>query len=302
MSNTFEIKSKLDDSAGNQLVIDVAAKNEGASVDASERNGSNNQFWEAVADPKHPGYFFIQSLQHDSDGKPVVIDIQGVSKASEMADGTKLDAYESKSGFNENQLWTIALDPNTKPNISTPSVGQQDYIFIQSYLKNAAGTPYVVDILGWVSGTKLPGGGTRLDAYHQKTSDTQNQLWRLEAQTGKFSPKITSLASGFQILGKNPGSGAYAVVTGAGFQAGATLALVGTYVDNNGNLTQGSPILTATDFAGNFTVSSAFSNWALTEDMPGNFFVSVFYNDSGIFAPPPAAALSAFWDGVSFTG
>jgi hypothetical protein len=299
MNNTFEIKSKLKDSAGHPLVIDVATAPGqsvpalGASVDVTERNGDTRQLWQAIESAPHPGYFRIQSLQHDDEGKNLVIDIRGVNKTSTMTDGTLLDAYTNDAGFDENQLWTIALDPNTRPNTSLgPVVEQQDYVFIQSYLKNSSGTPYVIDIFGWESGPG-PSGGSRLDAFHQKDRSTENQLWRLEAQTGPFAEKIKALVA------TSPSG--FVSVEGTGFLAGATLALVGTFDDGTGNIAQASPILAVTDFAGSFVASAAISKWALSEALAGDFAVSVFYNDTGIFNPSPAASWAAYWNGEYFS-
>jgi hypothetical protein len=93
-------------------------------------------------------YYFIKS-KLDSN----VIDIEGASTKA----GALLDAYPQKTTGTENQMWEFVSDP-----------GGSGYFFIKSKLNGN-----VVDIQG--ASTKA---GALLDAYPQKTSGTENQLWQ----------------------------------------------------------------------------------------------------------------------------
>ena len=92
-------------------------------------------------------YYFIKSKL---DGN--VIDIQGASTKS----GTGLDAYPQKTTGTDNQLWEFVADP-----------GGSGYYFIKSKLDGN-----VIDIES--ASTQA---GALLDAYPQKTTGTDNQLW-----------------------------------------------------------------------------------------------------------------------------
>lgn len=99
-------------------------------------------------------YYFIKSKL---DGN--VIDIEGASTKS----GALLDAYPQKTTGTDNQLWEFVADP-----------AGSGYYFIKSKLNGN-----VVDIEG--GSTKA---GTLLDAYPQKSSGTENQLWQFYADPG----------------------------------------------------------------------------------------------------------------------
>jgi len=99
-------------------------------------------------------YYFIKSKL---DGN--VIDIQGASTSS----GALLDAYPQKTTGSDNQLWEFVADPQGS-----------GYYFIKSKLNGN-----VIDLQG--ASTKP---GTLLDAYPQKTSGTDNQLWQFLADPG----------------------------------------------------------------------------------------------------------------------
>jgi hypothetical protein len=300
MSNTFIIQSKLADAYNNPLVVDIEEgggslppKKNNAYLDAFTPTGNNNQLWTAVPDPAHSGYFFIQSMQPDSVGETLVIDIHGVNQkhADNMKDGTLLDAWTQDQVWYENQLWTIALDPATQPNTAQPTSSQRNFILIQSYLKNSSGVPFVIDIQGW-SGAN-PSKGTALDAFHQKTKNTDNQLWTLNAQQKYPTPGITSLTPDYDIT--NPEATVLGV-TGSGFPPGSTLALVLT----GGDLTQGPPILTVTDFAGNFDMGARLvADWGYPGlGIEGPFSIAVFFNEVGIFGQPWIVSVNANWTGV----
>jgi hypothetical protein len=96
-------------------------------------------------------YYFIKSKLNGN-----VIDIKGASTAA----GALLDAYPEKSGA-DNQLWEFVPDP-----------AGSGYYFIKSKLNGN-----VIDIQG---GNTVAGlaDGTPLDAFTQKTSGTENQLWQ----------------------------------------------------------------------------------------------------------------------------
>lgn len=93
-------------------------------------------------------YYFLKSKLDGS-----VIDIQGASTKS----GALLDAYPQKTTGTDNQLWQFVADP-----------AGSGYYFIKSMLDGS-----VIDIQG--ASSKF---GTLLDAYPQKTTGTDNQLWQ----------------------------------------------------------------------------------------------------------------------------
>ncbi len=92
-------------------------------------------------------YYFIKSKLNGN-----VIDIQGASTTA----GALLDAYPQKTTGTDNQLWEFVADP----------AGSGCY-FIKSMLNGN-----VIDIEG--ASTKAD---TLLDAYPQKSTGTDNQLW-----------------------------------------------------------------------------------------------------------------------------
>src|ERR1700684_3744632 len=85
-----------------------------------------------------------------------VIDIQEASTKS----GAGLDAFPQKTSGNDNQLWEFVPDP-----------AGSGYFFIVSKLDGN-----VIDIEG--ASTKA---GALLDAFRQKSSATDNQLWEFVA-------------------------------------------------------------------------------------------------------------------------
>jgi len=97
-------------------------------------------------------YYFIKSKLSGN-----VIDIEGASTAA----GALLDAYPQKSSGADNQLWEFVPDPQGS-----------GYYFIKSKLNGN-----VIDIQGGTTAAGLV-DGTPLDAFTQKTSGTQNQLWQ----------------------------------------------------------------------------------------------------------------------------
>ncbi len=166
MSNYYFIKSKL---AGNVIDIQKASTASGALLDAypQKTSGTDNQLWEFVADPAGSGYYFIKSKL---DGN--VIDIQKASTAA----GALLDAYPQKTSGTDNQLWRFLEDP-----------AGSGYCFISSKLDGS-----VIDIQG-----ASTSAGAGLDAYPQKFSGTDNQLW--EVVGGSFPSPVAAVAA--------PGSG-----------------------------------------------------------------------------------------------
>jgi hypothetical protein len=92
-------------------------------------------------------YYFIKSKLNGD-----VIDVSGAATTP----GTPLDAYPQKTSGTDNQLWEFVADP-----------AGSGYYFIKSKLDGS-----VIDIDG--ASTKT---GTILDAYRQKTTGTDNQLW-----------------------------------------------------------------------------------------------------------------------------
>jgi hypothetical protein len=96
-------------------------------------------------------YYIIKSKLNGD-----VIDIIGASTAP----GAGLDAYPQKATGTANQLWEFVIDP-----------AGSGYYFIKSQLNGN-----VIDIAG--ASTKPD---TLLDAYPQKTTGTDNQLWEFVA-------------------------------------------------------------------------------------------------------------------------
>ncbi|MGA7340434.1 MAG: RICIN domain-containing protein [Terracidiphilus sp.] len=128
-------------------------------------------------------YSFIKSKL---DGN--VIDIQGASTTS----GALLDAYPQKSSGTDNQMWEFVADP-----------AGSGYFFIKSQLDGN-----VIDIQ---EASMKP--GALLDAYPQKSSGTDNQLWQFvkdPAGSGYFF--IVSKLNGYAID-----------IQGASTKAGASL-------------------------------------------------------------------------------
>ena len=97
-------------------------------------------------------YYFIKSKLSGN-----VIDIEGASTAN----GALLDAFTQKTTGTDNQLWEFVPDP-----------AGSGYYFIKSKLNGN-----VIDIQ---NGDTIPGqkDGTPLDAFNQKTTGTENQLWQ----------------------------------------------------------------------------------------------------------------------------
>ena len=93
-------------------------------------------------------YYFIKSKLAGN-----VIDIRGASTKA----GALLDAYPQKTTGNDNQLWMFVPDP-----------AGSGYYFIKSMLDGT-----VIDVQG-----NSTADGALLDAYPQKTTDTDNQLWQ----------------------------------------------------------------------------------------------------------------------------
>jgi hypothetical protein len=314
MSNTFSIQSFLKSEDNELLVIDIPLGDASAPpanevLDVFSPNQGKNQIWEATEDSAHPGYFFIRSLQIDKRGDSLVIDIQGVNeaKAKNMASGTPIDAYTQDQGWHENQLWTVALDPASTPNLNTalqPS-GKQDFIFIQSYLTDSSGTPFVIDIQGWSAATKLVRGVAKLDAYPQKRTGTDNQRWTLiPIDWEPLAPKITSFTPDFNL---SVPAKSYMTVSGTGFAPGLTLVFTNRLDQGDGTFSTADPILGVTDFAGNFSRTASFVDWGLgiaegngLGTQSGKFTVGVA-NNSGDRIPTVLASASAQWSGSTFS-
>jgi len=102
------IQSKWKNSKGENVVIDIhgASNTPGALLDVYPQKSKDydNQLWKAVADVTTPGYSFFQSKLTDSEGVPLVIDIQRASSNL----GTPIDAWPQKSKDYQNQIWTAA--------------------------------------------------------------------------------------------------------------------------------------------------------------------------------------------------
>jgi len=127
MSTTFCLQSRLTAHNGVGLVVDVSEGGadtpaDGARLDVNVQAGGPDglikpsQLWQAVRDADFPGYFNIVSLQKATDGNPLVMDIAGIRSASDMRDGVDVVAFRQHSGFHDNQLWTISLDPGAVVN------------------------------------------------------------------------------------------------------------------------------------------------------------------------------------------
>jgi hypothetical protein len=142
------IKSKL---SGNVIDIVGASTQAGAPLNAwpQKQTGTDNQIWELVPDPAGSGYYFIKSKLNGN-----VIDIVGASTQA----GAQLDAWPQKSTGTDNQLWELVPDP-----------AGSGYYFIKSKLNGN-----VIDIVG-----ASAAAGTRLDAWPQKPTGNDNQLWGL---------------------------------------------------------------------------------------------------------------------------
>jgi hypothetical protein len=158
MATYYNIQSQVTDKGGIPLIIDIqgGSNKPGTPLDAYPPTGGENQWWELVLDTPS-GYYFLQSQMKDPEGTPLVIDIQGAVNKP----GTPLDAYPKKSKEYDNQLWKFVEGP-------------AGWYFIESKLKNAEGIPLVIDIQ---AASDKP--GALLDAYTQKSTDNDNQLWQL---------------------------------------------------------------------------------------------------------------------------
>jgi len=202
------LQSKL----GNVIDIQGDSKGNGAPLDAYPKKASDNQNqqWEFVADPAGTGCFFIKSAL---DGN--VIDIKGGSTEA----GALLDAWPQKDKANENQLWWFVPDP-----------AGSGYFFIKSALAG-----YVIDIQK--SSTKA---GALLDAFPQKASDYDNQLWKVEG--GSFPPPVDTSLS-FGPFGTGPAPNAPTTMSGsneAAYQVSLTVKQDGSctfsgYYQNRGD-------------------------------------------------------------------
>jgi hypothetical protein len=140
------LKSKLN---GNVIDILGASPTPDTGLDAfpQKASGTENQLWQFVPDPAGSGFFFIKSMLNGN-----VIDIQGASTAPD----TKLDSFPQKTTGTDNQLWQFVSDP-----------AGSGYSFIKSKLNGN-----VIDIQGASTAAGAP-----LDAFPQKTTGTDNQLW-----------------------------------------------------------------------------------------------------------------------------
>jgi hypothetical protein len=158
MSTFCAIKSKLN---GDVIDIRGASKQAGALLDnwPAKSTGNDNQLWEFVPDPSGSGYFFIQSKLNGN-----VIDILG----ADMNADTLLDAFPRKTTGQDNQLWGFFPDP-----------ASSGYFFIKSALNGD-----VIDVRG---ANKTD--GALLDAYPQKSTGTENQLWMPVGGTFPPPPK-----------------------------------------------------------------------------------------------------------------
>jgi hypothetical protein len=100
------IESKLKDTNGHPLVIDIKGGNTGVkpntALDVYRKKSSDydNQLWKFVE--QEPGWYVIQSKMTDTDGNVLVIDIRGADNKP----GTHLDAFTLNG--NANQLWQLA--------------------------------------------------------------------------------------------------------------------------------------------------------------------------------------------------
>jgi hypothetical protein len=136
---------------GNVIDSEGASTQDGALLDAwpQKLTGNDNQLWEVTLDPAGSGYVVLQSSLNGN-----VIDIQGASTQA----GALLDAWPLKPTGNDNQLWEFIPDP-----------AGSGYYFIQSKLNGN-----VIDI----QGASIQAGAA-LDAWPQKPSGNDNQLWIL---------------------------------------------------------------------------------------------------------------------------
>lgn len=173
MSTYAFIKSKLN---GNVIDIEGASKTPATYLDAypKKSTSNDNQQWEFVADPAGSGFYFIKSKL---DGQ--VIDIHDNSTAA----GAKLEAYTQKTTGTDNELWEFILD-----------VVDPTYFFIKSKLNGN-----VIDIEG--ASTKA---GTGLDAFPQKSTNNNNQLWQCD---GANFPPLGNVPPILNFLDYGTGSG-----------------------------------------------------------------------------------------------
>jgi hypothetical protein len=174
MGNYFSIQNKL---SNNVIDIQQSSKISGAGLDAyTPRNSDNdNQLWEFVPDPAGSGYYFIKSKLSGN-----VIDIMH----SSVQPGMNLDAFSQKTTGSDNQLWEFNPDP-----------AGSGYFFIRSKLSGN-----VIDVQQ--ASTKP---GALLDAYTQRTSDYDNQLWKVVG--GNFpAPAWTGISWGPLGTGPSPNS------------------------------------------------------------------------------------------------
>jgi hypothetical protein len=160
MGDYYFIESKLN---GNVIDISGSSTAPGALLDAYPRKTSenDNQLWEFTPDPGGSGYYFIKSKLNGN-----AIDIQGGS----IVPGAALDAYPQKTSGSDNQLWQFVEDPDGS-----------GYCFIMSRYYG-----YVIDITD-----ASRAAGAQLDAYPQKPSGTDNQLWRVVG--GKFPSTVKTV-------------------------------------------------------------------------------------------------------------
>lgn len=128
-------------------------------------------------------YYFIKSKLNGD-----VIDISGASTTP----GAGLDSYPQKTSGTDNQLWEFVSDP-----------AGSGYYFIKSKLDGS-----VIDIEG--ASTKA---GALLDAYPQKATGTDNQLWEFVADPA---------GSGYCVI-KSKLNGYVIDIQGASTNAGAAL-------------------------------------------------------------------------------
>jgi len=173
MADYFAIENKL---SGNVIDIESSSNKPEALLDAFTMKSSDNdnQLWEFVSDPGGSGLFYMKSkLSGD------VIDIKGASTAA----GAALDVYPQAAGA-RHQLWAFNPDP-----------AGSGYFFIRSLLDGN-----VIDVQ-----QNSKKAGAPLDAFPQKTSDYDNQLWKVV--NGAFpGPKYTSISWGPTGTGPAPNS------------------------------------------------------------------------------------------------
>lgn len=161
MGTYYNIQSYLTDAGGLPLVIDIATNEPdghgGYWLYMNQQTGNVTQWWTIVDGPS--GYVFIESQWKDPDGNHVVIDIHGASNQP----GTRLDGYPQKSTNNDNQLWA-----------RSPATLYPGFVFFQSKLTDPEGQVLVIDVAGG-----SPTVATPLDAYPQKMTGYENQIWTL---------------------------------------------------------------------------------------------------------------------------